>query len=197
MQNYLSAEDLSQYVAQPRFLPFLIGAEASVGYQKFDFLDAIAAKQHQTKVPWSVKAYGGLVPWGSLGLFRAGIEYQDAFKASASGTLCPLGTGPVLTCSTGSLGGPKRSEKLIVSGEYRQLIGVPERWGGWAGLKAIGLDLGFSYDTKSDVYGFDLPLSIVLGSTKSTVAGVRLGWQSDDHHVIAGVFLGSALSLFD
>ncbi len=179
------------------FSTWLLGGEASVGYQKFDFFDmATAAKNNSTKTPWSASAYIGWI-WGAdAPLLLAKIAYEDSFKAGKSGTLCsvPAPVPPVLACVTGAIGVPKEEQGFVTTLELRRELKLDGALND-IGIDSLGIDAKFSYDTKSDVYAFDLPLSFAVDDKGNLVGGVDFGWQSDHHEFIAGIFLNSAFSL--
>ncbi len=196
--KYLPAEDLAAYNAGSVSDAYMWGAEASVGYQKFDFFDALTAvKSGTTGTPWSAKGYAAWSPGSTAVLLLAALEYQKSYKAGTTGTLCPLpAPAPaVLTCVTGAIGAPTPVEKLIASLEFKRELALPDAFNA-IGLTSLGLDAKFAYDTKSDVYSFDMPLSFAIDKDKNLVGGVDLGWQSDHHQFVVGLFLSSAFTLF-
>jgi hypothetical protein len=180
------------------FHTWILGGEASVGYQKFDFFDmATTVKNNTTKTPWSASAYVGWI-WGDEApLLLAKIAYKDSFKAAKDGTLCPVPAPvpTVLTCVTGAIGVPAETQSFVTTLEMRRELKLNGALND-VGIDSLGIDAKFTYDTKSDVYAFDLPLSFAVDDKGNLVGGVDFGWQSDHHEFIAGVFLNSAFSLF-
>jgi len=171
------------------------GFEGFVGYNKFDFLDASSiASKNTTKVPWSAKAFLGFAPTASAFLILGSIEYRKSYTSATAGTLCPVPSGgTVVTCSTGAIGDPKEKESLLTSLELRRQYVLPDNF---LGLGSIAIRPRVIYDTKTDVYGFDFPLLFAADEKKNLIGGVRLGWQSDAHDFIAGLFVGAPFSIF-
>ncbi|MDB5740222.1 MAG: hypothetical protein JWP16_1262 [Alphaproteobacteria bacterium] len=179
---------------QMRSLMYAYGGEAGIGYGKFDYFDAVsAAANHSTSIPWSVKAYAGILPSTDALLILASVEYRDSFKAGKTGTLCPLPAGAtVLTCVTGAVGAPKDTKALALALEARREWAVESPVLNGLGMTALGIDPKFSYDVKNKEYGFQVPLSFVMDEKKNLVGGVSLGWTSSTHDIVAGIFFGSA-----
>lgn len=195
VKQYLPNLDYSQLTEDT--YAYTLGVEASVGYLKSDFIkSATAKKDSTTNTPWSAKAYAGWVPSNDAFLILGGLEYQKSYADGKSGTLCPTGSGgSILTCVSGALDAPKESEKLIGSAEIRRQLPLGEMFQKF-GLKYLGVDLKVAYDTKNRVTSIDLPLSVAMDDKKNLIGGVRFDWQSDNHDFIAGLFMGSAFSLF-
>jgi hypothetical protein len=173
------------------------GGDATIGYSKFDYFDMVtAAKLSSTGTPWSAHAYAGWLPSRDALLVLAGLAYQDSFKASATGTLCPAPAPvpPVLQCVTGAIGAPKETKSLVTSLELRRELALPDAFKS-VGLSELGIDAKFAYDTTTDIYSFDLPLSFAMDDKKNLVGGVDFGWQSDKHDFVVGLFFSSAFSL--
>ncbi len=197
VKKYLPNADASAAVLGKDTDAQTIGFEATIGYLKADYFDpATAAKNHMTNTPWSAKIYAGAFP-SELPLFVVGaLEYQRSYDEKPTGTLCPtVPPAPVLTCVTGHVGAPVKTEKLIGSLELRRQFDISSI-SGIVGMDAVALDLKASYDFKSDEYGFDLPITFAIDDKQNLIGGVRLGWHSDKHDIVAGLFVGSAFSLF-
>ncbi len=193
-ENLSNAQKRAYQEALGTEFAFAFGLEGNVGYQKFAFLDpAFVTKMNSSRTPWSAKAYIGVVPWNVPVYVLGAIEYENVYKAGATGTLCLVPPpGPVLTCQTGAVGAPTFEKSFVASLEARWQSSLPF---GSIGLSSVGFSPKFAYDTNKNVYGFDLPITFVQDSKKNLVGGLRIGWQSDEHDFIAGLFVGSAFSL--
>lgn len=164
------------------------GIEARAGYKQHDFVDLSALKmEDDTLTPWGVRAYYGYLP-RPLQSFTASVDYAEGKKDAKSGVLCPPGAGVAVTCLSGALGPPKKEERLIAAFEYRELFPLPQTWL----LKGVGVAAQVSHDLKNDRTVLDLPIYLVPDAKQNFLGGVRLGWNSEDHDIVAGVFVSSA-----
>ena len=90
---------------------------------------------------------------------------------------------------------PKNTEKLPLSLEVRREINLPDVLEN-IGLAAVGLSPKFTYDPIQDDYGVLVPLTFAMNSDKSLIGGIKAGWHSEQHDFVAGLFIGSAFSVF-
>lgn len=172
--------------------PFLIlGASGKVGYQTFNYYDGTSlAKKHNAKTPTSASVFVGVTANNNIPLmFLARFEYQNAYKDADSKVLCPDGNSFPVTCVSGAIGSPVRTEKKIISIEARYE-------GPWLEVRPT-----ISYDTVSKVKGFDLPVYFINGTSADGKpipfnAGVDLGWRSDKHEAVIGLFVGTPFSFW-
>lgn len=169
------------------------GVELAVGYKKFEFLESgPVRKSDATRVPLSGKAFFSYLPDVRRNSLTGGIEFQLAYKDASAGALCPgAAPGAELQCLTAPIGGPRRTEKLLLSGEYRHKLVFDEH--GIVPTLAISL-LG-TYDALNDDFGVDLPVYLVNDPKNGLTGGVRFGYTTSTDDFVAGVFVGSAFSL--
>ena len=169
------------------------GLELSVGYKKFNFLNAAPARKSEaTRVPIGGKVFYSFLPDVRRNAITGGVEYQRVFKDTTAGALCPAAAaGSELLCLTGPIGGPKGDEKLLLSLDYRHKIVIGER----SLIPAIGISAMGTYDALNDDFGIDVPIYLVGDGKSGLTGGVRFGYTTSDKEFIAGVFVGTAFSL--
>jgi hypothetical protein len=164
------------------------GIEGRAGYKRHEFVDLTALKlEDDTLTPWGVRAYYGVLP-KPLQSFTGSVEYAEGKKDAKAGVVCPPGTGSNVTCVSGALGPPKKEERLTLAFEYRELFPLPQDWL----LKGVGVAAQVAHDVKNDRTVVDLPIYLVPDAKQNFTGGVRLGWNSEDHDIVAGVFVSSA-----
>jgi hypothetical protein len=97
-----------------------------------------------------------------------------------------------VACLSGPVGAPARKEKLLTSVEWRRLYVLqPTNPLTTFGIKTLGASVQFTYDAHNDEYGIDLPIYLVPNDKGGLTGGVRLGYKSEDHDIVAGVFVGA------
>lgn len=167
---------------------FAYGIEGRVGYKKHEFVDLTALKvEDDTLSPWGLRVYYGVMP-KALQSFTVSLDYAEGKKDAKAGVICPPGSGGPVTCLSGALGPPKEETRHIGALEYRELFPLPETWL----VRGVGLAAQVSHDWKNDRTVFDLPIYLVPDAKQNFIGGVRLGWNSEDHDLVAGVFVSSA-----
>lgn len=171
---------------------FAFGVEGSIGYRKFNFVDAASfSKGSAQKVPWGLKAFVSLLPGLGLTSLTGALEYQDAYKDQDTAVICPAGTGGTVQCLSGPLGAPKNDRKLLGSLEFRHLFTLPDR----APLSSVGFSAQFTHDFRSGASGIDVPIYVVPDEKGNLLGGVRFGYRSDTDKLAVGVFVGTAFSI--
>ncbi len=167
---------------------WIYGANAKLGYQNYEFIDVSSVKkQKQDETPWTVGTFLAYNPDALRTIFILNVQYQDTFKESTSGTVCPArdGSGSPLSCLTGPIGKAKATKKNLVSLETRRDLGF------------AGVGLTATYDLEGRVWGVELPVYFVKDKEGKFNAGIKLGWRDDTHDVTASVFVGTAFGLFE
>lgn len=163
------------------------GANAKVGYQNFEFIDATAVvKRKQNQTPWAVGGFIAYNPNTLRAIFTLSVQYQDAFKDSTSGVICPAPStsGAPLRCLSGPVSGPKETKKKLVSLEARRDFGF------------AGIGLTTTYDFEAEVLGVELPVYFVKDKDGKFSAGIKGGWRDDTHDFTYSVFVGTTFGLF-
>ncbi|MEO7689346.1 MAG: hypothetical protein ABIS51_08675 [Sphingomonas sp.] len=196
VRDWLGPTIQTEYLklAFPASFSWAYGFEGSVGYTKYNFLDASGTKTPVDRVPWGAKGFLSLLPGGSLTSWTAALEFQRTFKEKDLVAVCPaLGATPV-TCPTGPGGMPVRTDKLLGSVEYRHLFELSDT----GFLRSLGLSVLATYDAKSNDYGLDVPIYLLPNDKGQMIGGIRFGYTNtkDGHDFVAGVFVGTAFSLF-
>ena len=170
---------------------FILGASGKVGYQTFNYYDGVSlAKKNSAKIPTSASVFVGVTASNNVPLmFLARFEYQNAYKDADGKVLCPNGSSFPITCVSGAIGLPKRTEQKIVSFEGRYE-------GQWFEIRPT-----VSYDTVSKIKGFDFPVYFINGTSADGKpipfnAGIDLGWRSDKHQAVIGLFVGTPFSFW-
>lgn len=163
------------------------GANAKLGYQNFEFIDAAeVVNRKEDETPWAVGAFIAYNPDAWRAIFTLGVQYQDAFKDSTNGTICPSpnGSGEPLRCLNGPVGGPRETKKKLVSFEARRDFGF------------AGVGLTTTYDFDAKVFGVELPVYFVKDKDGKFSAGIKGGWRDDTHDFTTSVFVSTAFGLF-
>lgn len=195
LSTYLSPEDYRAYLSGgfPGDASLAFGLSGRVGYRKFSYLGTPATtKGTVERVPWSVGGYVTLFPGLSAASLTGGVEFQRSYKAAATQVICPVMQGAAtLTCVTGAGGTPSRKDGLLLSLEGRRLFATGSLF-----LPTVGLAPQLTYDALQDRFGVDVPVYLVADGKSGLLGGVRVGWTSGDGGFVAGVFVGSAFSLF-
>lgn len=162
------------------------GANAKLGYQKFDFIDVSSISRHtQEEYPWAVGGFIAFNPDAWRAIFTLNAQYQDAFKDSTTGTVCPAGgSSKPLICMSGPIRSPKETKKKLLSLEARRDFGF------------AGVGLTATYDFEEKIYGVELPVYFVPDKDGKFNAGIKAGWRNDSHDFTASIFVGSTFDLF-
>ena len=164
------------------------GGNVKLGYQNFDFIDATTmSKQKQDETPWAVGAFIAYNPDKLRALFTFSAQYQDAFKDSSSGILCPSSSssmGGAVSCLSGAINRPKETKKKLLSFEARRDFGF------------AGIGLTTTYDLEEEIFGAELPVYFVKDKDGKFNAGLKGGWRNDTKDFTASVFVGTTFGLF-
>ncbi|MDB5581947.1 MAG: hypothetical protein JWR80_7123 [Bradyrhizobium sp.] len=181
-------------LAFPASFSWAYGAEGSIGYTKYNFLDAAGTSTPAKRVPWGAKGFVSLLPGGSLTSWTGAIEFQRTFKEKDVVAVCTALAATPVTCPTGPGGLPVRTDKLLGSVEYRHLFDLSET----GFLRSLGLSVLATYDAENNDYGVDVPIYLLPNDKGQMIGGVRFGYTStkDGHDFVAGIFVGTAFSLF-
>lgn len=158
------------------------GATIAVNHDDHDYLDVATLKdQSDEKTSASLKAFVTIQPLRRQQYFEFSYKRSITWKDQDEVILCPAGGG-VLTCKKGAGGPPAKTERDLLSAEYRQGIG-----------KDFALAFKMSYDARNDVTGAELPLYFIKNGEGGLSGGVRFGWRSDTGDTVAAVFIGAPL----
>jgi hypothetical protein len=166
---------------------FIWGANAKLGYQNFEFIDALETVKHKHKeTPWAVGGFIAYNPDSWHMIFTLSMQYQDTFKDSTNSTVCPLldGSGARLICLSGPIGRPKETKKKLISLEARREF------------QFAGLGITTTYDFEEKILGIELPIYFVKDKEGKFNAGIKGGWRDDNHDFTASIFIGTAFELF-
>ncbi len=195
LSTYLDPEEYRSYLSGgfPGGTSLAFGLSGRVGYRKFSYLETPATtKASAERVPWSVGGYVTLFPGVTAASLTGGVEFQRSYKAGATQTICPVALGAAtVICTTGAGGEPTRKDGLLLSIEGRRLFPTSSLL-----VPTIGLAPQVTYDALQDRLGLDLPVYLVSDEKGGLLGGVRVGWTNGDGGFVAGVFVGSAFSLF-
>lgn len=171
------------------------GAEASIGYRKFDYINALAAKDSVDRVPWGVKGYLTVLPDPTLA-FVASLAYQRGFDEQKSAAICPTATGTRTSCPVGADGLPARKDKLLIAFEGRKLFDLSRSGLQNGVIDRFGIAPQATYDAKNDDFGLDVPVYLTVDDKGALIGGIRFGYKTGDDGFNAGVFVGGAFDLF-
>ncbi|WEF34014.1 hypothetical protein [Pseudoduganella chitinolytica] len=171
----------------PRAGGFLLGVSGALEFQNIKFYtpDTLTEKKENHR-PWSLAVTGGWNPERIeklFLLFRA--EHKRSYEADDEVTRCPVGgTDPTVICVTGSFAPPKLTKNNVISFESRYLF------------KKIAIAAIVSRNLGKDVTTVDLPVYLIGNDKVPLNGGVRLGWDSKDKDLKAGVFVGVPFAFF-
>jgi hypothetical protein len=155
-------------------------AAASVGRGERSFFASDATKQSENRLGYSASLLGGLLfPRGSLyGKVTGKRDYEDNDPA----TLCtPITGGLLQDCTSLPLGKAQVVDSLVSGLELRYFF------------QKFALAPSVRYDHESDVWGIEMPLFLVRNEKDAFTGGFKLGWRSDQHKVVAAVFVTKPL----
>ena len=195
LSKYLTKEEYESYLSGgfPDRSAFVFGLNASVGYKKLTYLDAMSGtKNMESHVPWSVGGYVTWLPNLTATSLTFGVDYQQAWKEQTTGTVCPVAVPPTATlCATGAVGAPTLQRKVLLSVGGRKLFATDISL-----LPTIGVAPQFTYDANADQVGIDVPIYLVSDDKKGLVGGISTGWANKGTGFTVGVFVGSSFSIF-
>lgn len=168
--------------------PFVVGGGATIAvdHDDYEYLDATTLRDRsEEKTSASLKAFVTIQPLRRQQFFEFSYKRSISWESQDEVILCPAGGG-VLTCKKGAGGPPSKTERDLLSAEYRQGLG-----------NDFAFSFKLSYDARNDVTGADLPLYFVKDGKGGLSGGVRFGWRSDSGDTIAAVFIGAPLPFGD
>jgi hypothetical protein len=169
----------------------LFSVNGKVGYESHDYYDGTTlAKQSDNKKPWQIgvaatQVFGGGRMSATVS-YNHQLTYEDGGDDGQKQILCPPSGSPNLVCINGYVGAPTLTKKDLITLDYRYLtakgpLGFP-----------VGINPTATYDAASGVYGFQLPIYLVVDPKKALTGGLRYNWTSDEHKSVVGIFVTSA-----
>jgi hypothetical protein len=181
--------------ADPDQVPtWVVSLNGKVGTQHHEYFDPLTLAQHTLDTtPWQVG--------GSAGYFFGAdkatkqpdnmalnltFSYQQFYQDGDTGesrTLCLT----VDNCVTGFIGAPVRTEKALITGDFR--------WIGAFGTHPIGLDVSVTYDPITDAESVQIPLYLMTDGSGALTGGLRYNWSSESHLSTIGVFASTAFDI--
>lgn len=182
---------------------YALGINASLAYDDFKFINLDTAMPVETsRVGFGVGGSGSLI-WPRAGRsLTLGYEYQRAYKNRPNRAFCPLapeGGAAFITCSIGPGGEPARTNRSLLSLEFRQRFASFNN--GIFGGAAIAPQ--FTYNLEEDRFGIDVPLYLVADANGGLTGGLRFGYisededEEEDEEFILGIFVGVPFSIFN
>jgi hypothetical protein len=120
-------------------------------------------------------------------------DYQDAYKDQTTKTECPApaaAKAPTI-CVSGSIGHPSKSIKNLFTLEWRYKVPIPK----WFGGDSVGVAPSATYDATSHIYGATALLFLFGNGGGGLTGGFDTSWQSNTHHVSAGIFVTQPFSI--
>ncbi|GJI91264.1 hypothetical protein [Duganella hordei] len=168
--------------------PQIWGASAEVGFPTHDYVNTdTLAKESSKEHPWSVGAYYALSPDRSNTIYSISAKYQRSYEDGKEGVLCPVvaptGVSSV-SCASGALGATVRKTKKLLAFDVRHDFGNV----------AVGLTI--TRDFAQPATSVELPLYLIKNSDGKLNGGLKFGYRSDTKQYGAGVFVGSAFSIY-
>lgn len=191
-------EGIPEYVrlTSTRFLAWGYGAEGTVGYRKFRFIEAPGTSEASSeKVPWGARLYGTVLPSPDLAVV-ASIAYQQGFEEQKTRTICPTGTpGSNVICAVGPNGRPDSVEKVLLALEGRKLFDLSQGPFQNGIVDRFGIAPQVAYDANNDDFGIDVPVYLTADDKGNLIGGIRFGYETGESGFNAGVFVGSSFDL--
>jgi hypothetical protein len=196
VSEYLSEAERAEMTDQFLTAPiWLYGVSGSIGRANYGYRDAASfSEKSAERTPYSVALSVGYSPDSRPIYFGGGLEYKVDYKAAKERTLCPQpAAGGVIECFTAPFASPKRDISSSVFGvtRFQWLLGSsPET------ALPVALEFKGAYDTKGKEFGAGAALYLFSDGKQNLRGGVRASWSGETGDVRAGIFVGSAFSLF-
>lgn len=172
-------------------LAFRVGGEASIGVDRFTYIDASTLGEiRDTKVQYSGSLFFTWFPADAMSALIGRGEYQRGYQAAEEALVCrPVVTDPDDDCVTGISGPPSRTERLNFSLEYRRVFDL--RWR--RGMFAISPRA--TIDALTGEVEAEFPIYFIPRGTSPVSPGIRATYSSERDEVVFGVFLKTTFSL--
>ncbi len=172
-------------------LTFRVGGEASIGVDRFTYIDAATLDEiARTRVQYSGALFFTWFPSDAMSALIGRGEYQRGYRAADEAIVCrPVVVNPNDDCVTGISGPPGRTERLNLSLEYRRVFDMRWRRGMFA-ISPRG-----TIDALTGEFEFEFPLYFIPRGTSPISPGIRATYSSERNEVIFGVFLKTTFSL--
>lgn len=172
-------------------LAFRVGGEASIGVDRFTYVNATTlAEVQETKVQYSGSLFFTWFPADAMSALIGRGEYQRAYEAAEEALVCrPVVVDPDQDCVTGISGPPSRIERLNFSLEYRRVFDLRWRQG------MIAISPRGTIDALTGEVEVDFPIYFIPRGTSPVSPGIRATYSSERDEVVFGVFLKTTFSL--
>ncbi len=172
-------------------LAFRVGGEASIGVDRFTYIDASTLGEiKDTRVQYSGSLFFTWFPADAMSAVIGRGEYQRGHQAAEEALVCrPVVVDPSDDCVTGISGPPSRVERLNFSLEYRRVFDLRWRRGMFA-ISPRG-----TIDALTGEVEVDFPIYFIPRGSSPISPGIRATYSSERNEVVFGVFLKTTFSL--
>ena len=180
-------EDFRAASGYPRKGGLLLGVSAALAFQNVKFYSPDTfAEAEEDKRPWSVAITGGWNPERMNKLFLlVRVQHKRSYEEDDESTRCPIeGITPTVVCVTGSFAPPKLAKNHLISVESRYLF------------TKVAIAAIISRNISKEVTTVEIPAYLIGNEKVPFNGGIRLGWNSKDKDLKAGVFVGVPFVFF-
>lgn len=175
---------------------WLVGLEATVGSEKFDFANAeTLADQNRTEESFKGSLSGGYLPLGTHTYYIGGTyTYQETYSGNPATDICqPLRDGGTLQCKSVALGAPEKKSESLATIELRRYFNTANNESGVKRPWAINPSLTWNLD--SEELGVALPFYFFTDTKGNLNGGLSIEWRTDTDEVVVRAFLGGLSDL--
>jgi hypothetical protein len=170
------------------------GFNADIGRQQVKYVDtANFIEIENTRTPWSLNAFAGLIGSDYSWSARANYTYINKFDDADEGEFCLPNLDPMAEedCLTGPLGEPTEDTTSLVSLEVRKRF----RFKVGNGEVPLAIAPQVTFDFDENEFGIDVPVYLTSNNEGQLNGGIRFGYRSDDKDFAVGIFIGAPLQI--
>ena len=164
-----------------------LGAEVSLGYNKFSIVDRPSVSQSQVdRIGFDAKGHIGAVFAGTSTLATVNFGFTRSYTAQAVVDVCgPPNLSGTSTCVNGQDGPPARKETGYVGFSVRQVL-LRNKYG----EPVLGIRPSATYILKDKDWQFELPFYLQRNASGGLDAGVRVVYNTGQSKAGIGAFVG-------
>lgn len=168
-------------------MTMFLGAEVSLGYNKFSIVDRPSVSQGQVdRIGFDAKGHVGVVLAGTSTLATVNFGFVRSYTAQAVVDVCgPPNLAGTTICVNGQDGPPTRKETGYVGVSVRQVL-LRNKYG----EPVLGIRPSATYVLKDKDWQFELPFYLQRNESGGLDAGVRVVYNTGMDKVGIGAFVG-------
>jgi hypothetical protein len=162
-----------------------IGVSASLGPERFSFVDAVTLDPGSERhASWSFSTNATILT--SRGILIAGqYRHEVSYGGGSSQEICtPIGATGSLRCASRIVGAPSRSAGEQLGVEIRGFL-----------TDHLAISPRLRLDLSRDVVGIEVPVYFLRAPDGGLAGGIALGWRSDDRAFTMTAFVGQVLGM--